>query len=75
MSHVTIKPTTPPRSPNALLQLAKETMEKLQVPQGMVIGVAADGLIIGASYGETRADCTMAGQRLDEVVDFLERNA
>lgn len=63
----------PNRSPTACINLAKHVSQSLGTPQAMVIGIAADGLIVSASYGSTKLDCLLAGKRLDEIVDFMEK--
>ena len=66
------KPTVN-RSPTAMINLAKQVSQSLGTPQAMIIGIAADGLIVSASYGDTKLDCVLAGKRLDEIVDFMEK--
>ncbi len=63
----------PNRSPTAMINLAKQVSQSLGTPQAMIIGIAADGLIMSASYGDTKLDCILAGKRLDEIIEFMEK--
>lgn len=56
-----------------LMALAKKTMEAMGVDQAIIVGVAEDGLLIGASWGKDRMHCALAGKRLDEVMNQLEK--
>ncbi len=56
-----------------LLALAKRTMEAMGVDQAIIVGVASDGLLIGASWGKDKMHCALAGNRLNEVMEQLEK--